>query len=135
MLTRNRPDRDDRAQLRWARLDRQTYWIMLAGGLAMTATMQALGFRSSLGALTGLMVMLQTRRAHDFGRSGWWAAANPLLVLSLLTRPPEAVLSRVALGLAVVALAALFGAVPGTAGLNRFGPPATPRPRFRRARA
>lgn len=130
-----RPDRDDRRFLVQARLNRQTYWVMLAGGLAMTAAMEALGVRSAVGALTGLVVMLQTRRAHDFGRSGWWAAAHPALVFCLLTRPAEAALARAALGLAIVGLAALFGAIPGTAGLNRFGPPATPRSMVRRARA
>lgn len=132
MFTRNRPDRDDRALRRPARLNRQTYWGMLAGGLAVTAALQALGFRPNLGALTVLMVMLQSRRAQDFGGSGWWAAINPALVLWLLTRPAEATLSRALLALAVVVLAALFGAIPGDTGLNRFGPPARPRSMVRR---
>jgi len=134
MVTRNRPDRDDRA-LRPQRLNRQAYWAMLAGGLAMTAGLQAFGVRSNIGALTVLMVILQTRRAHDFGRSGWWAAAYPLLVLCLLTRPAEATLSRACLALAIVGLVVVFGAIPGVAGLNRFGPPAEPWPWFGRARA
>lgn len=131
----NRPWRDDRALRRPARLDRQTYWAMLAAGLAVTAALQAFGFRPNLGALTVLMVMLQTRRARDFSGSGWWAAAYPLLVLCLLTRPAGADVARAGLGLAIVGLVALFGAIPGDAGLNRFGPPARPRPGFRRAQA
>jgi uncharacterized membrane protein YhaH (DUF805 family) len=135
MFTRYQPDRDNRAQRRLARLNRQAYWAMLAGAVALTAALQALGFRSNLAALTVLMVMLQTRRAHDFGGAGWWAAVNPALVLCLLTRPAEAELSRGLLALAIVGVAALFGAVPGDAGLNRFGPPTAPRPTFRGARA
>jgi uncharacterized membrane protein YhaH (DUF805 family) len=135
MFTRNPPDRDDRALQSPARVNRQTYWAVLAGGVAATMALQALGFRSNLGVLSVLMVMLQTRRAHDFGGDGWWAAVHPALVLCLLTRPEEATLSRALLALAIVGVAALFGAIPGDAGLNRFGPPISPGPMFRRARA
>jgi uncharacterized membrane protein YhaH (DUF805 family) len=107
-----------------ARAGRREYWTWVVLLFAASIALGSLIPDISL-AMTVPLIFAQTRRAHDFGRSGWWAATATVA-------PVVASLAVVGLGLMTatlvgaiseLALIALFGALPGEAGDNRFGPP------------
>ena len=83
----------------------------------------------SLHWITGFFVYLPlfycgacvlSKRLHDRGRSGWWAALILVAVVAIWPRPDNFFdfLFAVVLVWACVEL----GAMPGEAGTNRFGP-------------
>jgi uncharacterized membrane protein YhaH (DUF805 family) len=63
-----------------------------------------------------------SKRLHDRGRAGWWAAFPVLAFAAAVAGPAPAAI--VALAAVVLAWAAVeLGALPGQPGHNRFGPP------------
>lgn len=65
----------------------------------------------------------QVRRLHDVGRSGWWALLAQLWPIALLLTPISLELLEL-VGMATgLAVTIAIGAVPGSRGENRFGPP------------
>ena len=63
---------------------------------------------------------ITSKRLHDRGRSGWWAALVLLAIVAVVTPPqsyPDFLFSLVLLWAAVE-----LCAMPGEQGLNRFGP-------------
>jgi uncharacterized membrane protein YhaH (DUF805 family) len=70
-------------------------------------------------ALLFCAVCVLSKRLHDRGRSGWWAAPLLLAVLMVWPRPHSAFdgLAVLMLGWGVVEL----GLMPGELGRNRFG--------------
>ncbi|WP_293372055.1 DUF805 domain-containing protein [Phenylobacterium sp.] len=106
------------------RAGRGEYWVWVAIIFVLSIGLSYIDPDVGV-AMTAPLTFAQIRRAHDFGRSGWWAAAAtvapvvatlPVLSMGLVT----ATLVGVA---AELALIVLFGALPGDAGDNRFGPP------------
>ena len=86
-----------------------------AGGALRLATGWAL-----LGLLLFSGCCLVSRRLHDLGWAGWWAAAVWALVL-LAWPAPRGGLGAIGLGLLVPA-ALWLCAMPGQGRPNRFGP-------------
>jgi uncharacterized membrane protein YhaH (DUF805 family) len=121
------------------RYNRATYWLFFALLLIASAILVYFG---KDGVLTGvLFVILATPRLHDIGLSGWIAVgvvvlANALGIGVLLAGISSGHLETVigVLGLAVFGLAALLGAIPGTAKTNRWGDPPAPGFNFRVSR-
>jgi uncharacterized membrane protein YhaH (DUF805 family) len=76
--------------------------------------------------MTVVVMFVQVRRAHDFGRSGWWGVAatvTPLLiVVPMFYVAGETVAAVVGIAVELILLV-LLGALPGDVGENRFGPP------------
>jgi len=112
------------------RARRREYWVwvvlLMGAGLLLSRAPPGI----NLG-LTLALVLAQARRAHDFGRSGWWApvATMATVVATLAFVPMGETAARLAgIGLEL-ALIVLFGALPGDKGDNRFGfpPPFTVR--------
>ncbi|MFN4176405.1 DUF805 domain-containing protein [Phenylobacterium sp.] len=74
-------------------------------------------------------MLIQIRRFHDLGRTGWWAVA-------LMAAQMAAAFALVSLGDVGVGITALIGltaiavvgAIPGQPVENRFGPPRRQRP-------
>jgi uncharacterized membrane protein YhaH (DUF805 family) len=82
------------------------------------------------GLLTIVLVLIQVRRLHDAGRSGWWALAAqgvPSLVLApMLVFYPDLAF-RLA-GLAEIIGIFWVGLLRQDPGENRFGPPPGQKP-------
>lgn len=111
------------------RSDRKEYWICAIVLIAVYAVLGAVGFEAGSGASAWAMLMIQIRRFHDLGRTGWWAAA--LLVGQFAVAVPLAFMGPLGIGLAtLISLAVLvvMGAIPGQPFENRFGPPRGQRP-------
>jgi uncharacterized membrane protein YhaH (DUF805 family) len=76
-------------------------------------------------ALIWVVLSVETRRLHDFGRSGWWAwgcFALSCLPIAFMTVAPRDDIEVVAAAISLVAIV-VIGAIPGNPGENRFGPP------------
>jgi uncharacterized membrane protein YhaH (DUF805 family) len=104
------------------RAGRREYWFLVAMIFALGFVP---GLRSANSALTVVLALVQARRIHDFGRTGWWAllaavapaAALPLMMVTSL---------EAALGVGLLlelALIVWIGVIPGDPDENRFGPP------------
>lgn len=61
-----------------------------------------------------------SKRLHDRGQAGWWAAM-PILAYPWIRPWPEGVAGGIALGI-VLWFAAVLALGPGERGFNRFGP-------------
>ena len=86
--------------------------------------MSLIGYNSSSAAGAGVLLMINIRRFHDFGLSGWWALA--LLGGPFLLAFPMVMLGEIGLvlsGVVGLAVVAALGAIPGQTGENRFGAP------------
>lgn len=107
------------------RASRREYWVYV--GLLILLSL-VLRYAPPIVGLVFNMVLIfvQIRRLHDFGRSGWWAAAA--MLASLVPAAPlvflagEGVAILVGTAIALV-LIVLIGALRGDVGDNRFGPP------------
>ena len=114
------------------RLARTPFVIAAAAMIVLIALYQAV-VHTTLHWLTGWFVYpaliyagacLLSKRLHDRGRSGWWAA--PIIVAMIAIWPrPEGFLDFLFAMILVWALVEL-GLMGGEHGANRFGPPARP---------
>jgi uncharacterized membrane protein YhaH (DUF805 family) len=116
-----------RDMLGWSRgrASRAEYWTYVALQTALGLLLTYATPVVSLG-LVAVYILVQMRRLHDFGRSGWWALGAffgtlvPLVPLTFLAGEDVAMLGAMALTL----IATIWiGVVPGDTGDNRFGPP------------
>jgi uncharacterized membrane protein YhaH (DUF805 family) len=107
------------------RAGRREYWAYVGALMIVSFLMREVPPALSLvGAV--LLTLVQTRRLHDFDRSGWWALAAlfaPVALGLIAYFATGSELVAVVLS-SVITLAALawIGAAPGTPGENRFGP-------------
>lgn len=111
------------------RMGRGPFLVAVAVLLAVFAGYDATAhgwFRAATGWLVGLALVFSgacvlSKRLHDRGRAGWWAAL--VLTAFIAVWPwPEGLVD--ALFLAVLVWAAVdLGAMPGRPGFNRYGPP------------
>jgi uncharacterized membrane protein YhaH (DUF805 family) len=105
------------------RAGRREYWVTVAFLLAISFALPAPPlFRA---AFLAILVIAQVRRVHDFGRTGWWAAAAtvaPLLCLPVLLVATEEDVLLMGAGLSLILMVAI-GAIPGDRNPNRFGAP------------
>lgn len=111
------------------RAPRAAFWIGAAGLFLVSAIYEAVAAGGALRWLTfwffypallasGACVL--SKRLHDRGRSGWWAA---LVLLGLAMVWPRAGGARTVLAVPVLIWAVVELAVlPGEQGANRFGP-------------
>ncbi len=114
------------------RLGRTPFVIAAIAVLGLIALYEAV-VHTTLHWLTGWFVYpaviyagacLLSKRLHDRGRSGWWAA--PIIVALIAVWPrPEGFLDFL-FGLIVVWAVVELGVMGGERGANRFGPPARP---------
>jgi uncharacterized membrane protein YhaH (DUF805 family) len=114
------------------RLARTPFVIGAVAVLGLIALYEAV-VHTTLHWLTGWFVYpaviyagacLLSKRLHDRGRSGWWAA--PIIVALVAVWPrPEGFLDFL-FGLIVVWAVVELGVMGGERGANRFGPPARP---------
>lgn len=106
------------------RSNRREYWTYMAGLTAVSFLLSHAPPVVNL-AFSVIMLLVQIRRLHDVGRSGWWAAAAivapipPSIALFYLAGEDVGLGVGLALGLALIVL---IGALPGDPGENRFGP-------------
>lgn len=134
MFGRNLPARDPDANPAkyWAaRGGRGEYWVMVGFFFGMSLLLP--GFSTTVAA--GPLMIFTIRRLHDFGQSGWWAAA-PLAVglaagIAMAASPLLAPIIQAVLLVGSVSFTAFVGLMPGDAGPNRFG---ETQPLFRRKR-
>ena len=107
------------------RAGRGEYWthvaVLFGLNLLLGQIAPAVGF-----AIAAVYLVVQMRRLHDIGRSGWWAVAA--FVGALAVTVPLEVLGLSDPAIAVAAVATLvpliwIGVVPGDREPNRFGPP------------
>ncbi len=114
------------------RLARTPFVIAAVAVIGLIALYEAV-VHTTLHWLTGWFVYpavvyagacLLSKRLHDRGRSGWWAA--PVIVALIAVWPrPEGFLDFL-FGLIVVWAVVELGVMGGERGANRFGPPARP---------
>ncbi len=114
------------------RLARTPFVIAAVAVLSLIALYEAV-VHTTLHWLTGWFVYpaviyagacLLSKRLHDRGRTGWWAA--PIIVALIAIWPrPEGFLDFV-FGLIIVWAVVELGVMGGERGANRFGPPARP---------
>lgn len=110
------------------RSGRAEYWALVAliFGLSIVLSLVP-ALSSASSALVVPLMFAQIRRVHDFGRSGWWAAAatfGPLLLMFPLMAVTSLEMATLA-GIAVeLALIVVIGVIRGDPDANRFGPPA-----------
>jgi uncharacterized membrane protein YhaH (DUF805 family) len=107
------------------RAGRREYWAYVGALMIISYLMREVPPALSLVGAT-LLALAQTRRLHDFDRSGWWALAAllaPVAIGLIVFFATGSELSAVVVS-SVVTLGALIwiGAVAGTPGDNRFGP-------------
>jgi uncharacterized membrane protein YhaH (DUF805 family) len=108
----------------WAeRSSRREYWIHLA---LLCAIGLALDAPPAIGMGLGVvMLLVQVRRVHDFGRSAWWAVAAWLAPMAALPAYFVAGENGALLLALPIEIAGIIwvGAIPGEMHENRFGPP------------
>jgi uncharacterized membrane protein YhaH (DUF805 family) len=113
------------------RINRATYWLVVAGILAVA---MVVGYvtRTPFRGTDVLLLIVAIPRLHDFGRSAWWAVAVLLLeflagvALAKLLPAPQLPVSIGMIAIVIAALTILVGFLRGTAGTNRFGPQPAP---------
>lgn len=109
---------------------RQTPFLIALGGLLAVFMIYDSAITGALRLLTGWLVYptllfcaacVLSKRLHDRGRSGWWAAII-LLAFMMVWPRPSSFLDF--LGSLVLLWAAIdLGAMPGERGANRYGRP------------
>ncbi|MFL5296625.1 MAG: DUF805 domain-containing protein [Phenylobacterium sp.] len=106
------------------RAGRREYWAYVGAIVLLCFTLQWVPPVASLVGAT-VLALLQARRLHDFGRSGWWAVAAmaapiPVALMTYaMASEEEAILAGT---IVTFGLIVLIGAIPGDPGGNRFGP-------------
>ena len=118
-----------------ARAGRREFWtqaaIVVVISFALTFTpifqiRQAAVLALLLTTPRLVLMLLQIRRVHDFGRSGWWAAAATIapmvLIVPVMAVSSPGVASATGIFFELLLLVAI-GALPGDPEDNRFGPP------------
>lgn len=128
---RDAADGKGRQPTNWlkGRSDRKEYWVYILSVFAIYALLSFVGFDAGSGASAGVTLLIQIRRLHDLGRSGWWAVV--LLVAQIAVAIPLLFMGPLGLTLAVLASLAVLivmGVLPGQPFENRFGPPRGQRP-------
>lgn len=127
MFSRNRPDRDDRRNtpqnLLASRAGRQEYWLLFGALVLVSALFLHFGPAKGGVGFSGVMLIWQIRRAHDFGRTGWWAVLGQAAPLVWLALSLPALLTQFLIVLTGLIVTIAFGAIPGDPEPNRFGPP------------
>jgi uncharacterized membrane protein YhaH (DUF805 family) len=111
------------------RASRREYWLYVLLLIGLSVLMSHLPGYTANFALLVLMTLVQVRRLHDLGRTGWWALGVLLApVAPMLALLPVMSLEDASLvgSLFALLLIGVVGALPGAPGENRFGPP----PRF-----
>lgn len=116
-----------RQGFRWlaGRAGRREYWLYV--GLLVIAGL-ILRYAPPIVplAFNAILILVQVRRLHDLGRSGWWAAwatlAPLILGVLLFYVAGEEIATLVGVVLELI-LVILIGAWPGDPEANRFGPP------------
>jgi uncharacterized membrane protein YhaH (DUF805 family) len=73
------------------------------------------------GVLLFAAACVLSKRLHDRGRAGWWAA--PVLLAFVVVWPEPEGLIDFLFALPLIWAAVELGALPGAPGANRFGPP------------
>jgi uncharacterized membrane protein YhaH (DUF805 family) len=117
------------------RCSRSRFWIAASALILLLVIYEAVA-NPTLKLLTFWFVYpvmlasgacIVSKRLHDRGRSGWWAALV-LLAMMLIWRTPEG--GRLLLALPVLIWSTVeLGLLPGEQGANRFGPsPLAPAP-------
>jgi uncharacterized membrane protein YhaH (DUF805 family) len=110
------------------RCSRARFWAAAAALLIVSAvyeavagpTMKLLTFWFVYPLLIAAGACVLSKRLHDRGRSGWWAAMV-LLAIILIWRAPNG--ARILLALPVLIWSVVeLGLLPGEQGANRFGP-------------
>ena len=126
MFSRSRPDRDGRVVMSpfWrGRGGRIEFWAVFAGltcaGLVLP--------RFSAVAMAVPMTLAAIRRLHDFGQTGWWAAAPLAAGVGVLVvkaaSPALGALLFAGLMISGVGFVGFVGLMPGDPHPNRFGSP------------
>ena len=95
------------------RLARTSFWIASAGLIGLAALYEA-AFGPTLHWLTG------SKRLHDRGRSGWWAALVLFALVAVWPTPHG--FGALLFSLILVWAAIELGVMQGEDGANRFGP-------------
>ena len=111
---------------RYGRINRATYWLILAIGAAVYA---AIVFYSSKPAAIRefVLAIVAIPRLHDMGKSAWWVAGVFVAELAIiagafLALPMDsALLVSFGFELILVALMIWIGVIPGDPNANRFG--------------
>lgn len=113
------------------RSDRKEYWAYIGIVVAISVALSFIPGAPTSAGSTGVILVIQIRRFHDLGRSGWWAlaltVAQLVVMLGILFTTPE----EIAIGIASIiglGCVAVMGAIPGQPHENRFGPPRGKRP-------
>lgn len=110
------------------RCPRGKFWFAAGSLLILAAiyeaiagpTMKLVTFWFVYPALLASGACVVSKRLHDRGRSGWWAALV-LLGLVLIWREPNA--ARLLLAFPIMVWSSVeLGLLPGEQGANRFGP-------------
>ncbi len=110
------------------RLPRATFWIGVAALFAVSAlyeavagiTLRLLTFWFVYPALLGAAACVLSKRLHDRGRSGWWAA---LVLLAWVMVWPNDQGARGVVAWPVIIWAVVeLGVLAGEQGTNRYGP-------------
>jgi uncharacterized membrane protein YhaH (DUF805 family) len=107
------------------RSSRKEYWLLVGLLIALAFAVDSLPGAPSTSWGVGLLLFLQIRRLHDFGRTGWWAGLAllaPLGALPLLATMSEGGVLGIA-GLITFAGILWIGVIRGDVDANRFGPP------------
>lgn len=111
-----------------ARAGRAEYWALVAILFALSFALSFLPSAPIVRLVCAIAVALvQVRRLHDMDRTGWWALAvnlGPIVLMLALLRTMGLDGAVVAASAAMLVLIIVVGAIPGTAGPNRFGQPA-----------
>ena len=100
--------------------------VLLAVFAAYEAAVTGIAHGLTAWAVHGVLLFaaacVLSKRLHDCGRSGWWAALV-LLAFAVVWPQPEDFIDFLFV-LPLVWAAVALGAMPGEPGANRFGPPA-----------
>jgi uncharacterized membrane protein YhaH (DUF805 family) len=110
------------------RCPRSRFWLAVSALMTLLIiyevivwpTLKLLTFWFAYPVLLASGACVISKRLHDRGRSGWWAALV-LLAMILIWRIPEGGRFLLALPVTVWSLVEL-GLLPGEQGANRFGP-------------
>jgi uncharacterized membrane protein YhaH (DUF805 family) len=109
------------------RAGRREYWLYLVLLFGLGYVLSFLPGRVANLAIFVILTLVQVRRMHDMGRTGWWALGAALAPVALavalfaVTSPEDATMIST---LFVLLLTVIIGLLPGDPGGNRFGPPA-----------